>query len=157
MIHEEWEPTWESNIPHTFRNKSTPELSLEAALSLRFSWPGTNTEVQHPEEVLGEGVTHSGSTGKTVGVPALFSSSILLKPSSGCWGPDAPREPLVLLENYAILSLPAEALSNWDSQEETLCTALRSPGWETQRQATFSILPSRVSHRKIQLTLFCGA
>ena len=62
-----------------------------------------------------------------------------------------------MLENYAILSLPAEALGNWDSQEETLCTALRSLGWEAQRQATFSIFPSRVSHRKIQLTRFCGA
>lgn len=55
-----------------------------------------------------------------------------------------------------LFCLPAEALGNWDSQEETLCTALLSLGWEAQRQATFSILPSRLSHRKIQLMLFCG-
>lgn len=81
VIREEWEPTRESNIPHTFWNKSIPELNLEAALSLGFSWPATNTEVQHPEEVLGEGETHSGSTGKTVGIPAPFSSIVLLNPA----------------------------------------------------------------------------
>lgn len=83
MFREEWEPTRESNILHAFWNKPPPEPSLEAALPLGFSWPGSDTEAQRPGEVPGEGVTHSGSSGKTVGDPALFSSN-LLKPSSGC-------------------------------------------------------------------------
>ena len=67
-----------------FPEQAPPELSPEVASPLGFSWPGSDTEAQRPEDVPGEGVTHSGSTGKTVGAPALFSSNILLKPSSGC-------------------------------------------------------------------------
>lgn len=156
MIREEWEPTRESNIPHTFWNKSIPELNLEAALSLGFSWPATNTEVQHPEEVLGEGETHSGSTGKTVGIPAPFSSILLLNPAQDAEALRHHGSGFAGELCYSV-SLRRPSATGIPRRKPSALRCGRSLGWEAQRQATFSILPSRLSHRKIQLTRFCGA
>ena len=50
-----------------------------------------------------------------------------------------------MLENYAILSLPA---ATGIPRRKPSATALRSLGWEARRQVPFSILPPRVSHGK---------
>ena len=74
-----------TGIKYTARFPEQAPARTESGSSItpRILLAGSDTEAQRPEEVPGEGVTHSGSTGKTVGAPALFSSNILLKPSSG--------------------------------------------------------------------------
>ena len=55
VIREEWEPTLESNILHAFLNKPPPELSLEAALPLGFSWPALTLRPSAQRKFRGRG------------------------------------------------------------------------------------------------------